>query len=96
MNPANYRLSKEIIQEMIDEENRKENHPYESLHDRFEKGQSYYDLVDQALDELQNVYLSEPLKKVHTEMLQNVIKNCYQEKYMSEESPNIEKIMECR
>ena len=44
MNPANYRLSKEVLQEMLDDEYNKKFHQFETIYDRQTKGLSPADL----------------------------------------------------
>ena len=34
MNPSNYRLSKEVLQEMLDQEYRKRTHKFETVYDK--------------------------------------------------------------
>ena len=40
MNPANYRLSKEVLQEMIDEDYKKRFHKFQTVYDTQVKGVS--------------------------------------------------------
>jgi hypothetical protein len=45
MNPANYRLSKEVLQEMIEEDYNKQFHQFESFYDKQVQGLSPADLA---------------------------------------------------
>ena len=69
MNPANYRLSKEILQEMLDEDFNKKYHRFQTHFDKFNPGLSSNDLSQKALDELYTFHLSEPLKKMKIDYL---------------------------
>lgn len=40
--------------------------------------------------------LSDPLKKLHSKYLTEVVKNCYPEKHMQEDWTNLEQIQICR
>ncbi len=44
MNPANYRLSKEVLQEMLDEDYKKKFHQFQTIYDKDVKGLSPADL----------------------------------------------------
>ena len=95
MNPANYKLSKEVLQEMIDSEYKNEYHRYETFYDTDIKGLSPADLSQKWLDDL-FVKLSEPLKKMQVEFLNNSAKNCYKEKHISDANTNFEQIALCK
>lgn len=77
MNPANYRLSKEILQEMLDEDYDKKFHRNETYYDKYNPGLSPQDLSQKAIDDLFENLLSEPLKKMHAAYLKNATSNCY-------------------
>jgi hypothetical protein len=42
------------------------------------------------------VRLSDPLKKMQIDYLQNATKNCYKNKHLSDSSPNYEQILICK
>ena len=89
MNPASYRLSKEVLQEMLDEEYNKQFHQFETIYDRHVKGQSPADLSQKWLDDLY-IRLSDPLKKMQVDYLSAAAKNCYKEKHLSDSFTNLE------
>lgn len=95
MNPANYRLSKEVLQEMLDEEYKKKFHQFETIYDTQVKGSSPADASQKYIDEFFNK-LSEPLKKMQADYLTAVSKGCYKEKHMSDSQPNMEQIALCK
>ena len=96
MNPASYRLSKEILQEMIDNDDEKVFRKYESIYDTSIKGPSPAERNQQVIDEIFTKHLSEPLKKLHIEYLQSVTKKCYQDRHLSEDFTNFEQILLCK
>lgn len=95
MNPANYRLSKEVLQEMLDEDYNKRFHQFETIYDRQVKGDSPADLSQKWMDDF-FVRLSEPLKKMQAEYLTSATKNCYKDKHLSDSEPNFEQITLCK
>ena len=95
MNPANYRLSKEVLQEMLDDEYNKKFHQFETIYDRQTKGLSPADQSQKWMDDFFN-RLSEPLKKMQAEYLTSITKNCYKEKHLSDSEPNFEQIALCK
>ena len=95
MNPANYRLSKEVLQEMIDDDYRKKFHKFESAYDINIHGVSPADESQQIIDDL-FTRLSEPLKKLYAEYLTTANKNCYKEKHISDSFTNLEQISLCK
>jgi hypothetical protein len=44
MNPANYKLSKEILQQMLDDDYKKRFHQFETIYDKDIKGKSPADM----------------------------------------------------
>ncbi len=68
MNPAQYSLSAEVLQEMLDQDYRKKFHQFETLYDRKLKGLSNSDMSQKLLDEFYD-RLSEPLKKMQVDYL---------------------------
>jgi hypothetical protein len=95
MNPANYRLSKEVLQEMLEEDYNKKFHQFETIYDRQVKGQSPADVSQKWLDDF-FVRLSDPLKKMQSEYLTTASKNCYKDKHLSDSEPNLEQITLCK
>ena len=96
MNPANYKLSKEILQEMLEDDYNKRYHQFETIYDRQVKGESPADLSQRWSDDL-FVRLSEPLKKMQIEYLTSATKNCYKEKHLPEQGfTNYEQILQCK
>ena len=95
MNPANYKLSREVLQEMLDTEYNKKFHQFETIYDREVKGMSPADASQKWIDDLY-VRLSDPLKKMQAEYLQAAAKDCYKQKNLSESAPNYEQILICK
>ena len=95
MNPANYKLSKEVLQEMLDDEYDKKFHKFETIYDKEVKGQSPADLSQKWIDDF-FVRLSDPLKKMHIEYLTAATKNCYKDRHLSDTQPNYEQISQCK
>ena len=95
MNPANYKLSREVLQEMLDTEYNKKFHQFETIYDREVKGMSPADASQKWIDDLY-VRLSDPLKKMQAEYLQAAAKGCYRQKHLSESAPNYEQILICK
>ena len=91
MNPANYKLSKEVLQEMLDEDYNKKFHKFETIYDRQVQGDSPADLSQKWMDDF-FVRLSEPLKKMQVEYLSAATKNCYKDRHLSDAQPNYEQI----
>jgi hypothetical protein len=80
---------------MIDEDYRKEFHPYVTTYDKYNDGLSLQDQSQKALDELYTVHLSEPLKKMQIDYLTSA-KACYKEKHLDDSMPNFEQIQLCK
>ena len=95
MNPANYRLSKEVLQEMLDADYKKQFHKFETVYDTQVKGQSPADVSQQWMDDFFN-RLSEPLKRMQTDYLTAVTKSCYKEKHLADGNTNYEQILLCK
>lgn len=95
MNPASYKLSKEVLQEMLEADYNKKFHQFETIYDRQVKGLSPADVSQKWIDDF-FVRLSDPLKKMQIEYLNNATKKCYNEKHLSDSSPNYEQIMICK
>ena len=95
MNPADYRLSKEVLQEMLDADYNQKFHQFESIYDREVKGLSPADVSQKWLDDF-FVRLSEPLKKMQYEYLTQATKNCYKERHISDNFTNYEQIQQCK
>ena len=95
MNPANYKLSREVLQEMLDADYNKNFHKFETIYDRDVQGKSPADVSQQWIDDLY-VRLSEPLKKMQADYLQTVAKNCYKSKHLSDSAPNYEQVLICK
>ena len=95
MNPANYKLSREVLQEMLDNDYNQKFHKFETIYDREVQGKSPADISQQWIDDLY-VRLSEPLKKLQIDYLQSAAKNCYKAKHLSDDAPNYEQILICK
>ena len=95
MNPASYRLSKEVLQEMLDDDYNRRFHQFETIYDRQVKGESPADLSQRWSDDL-FTRLSEPLKKMQAEYLSTATRTCYKDKHLSDEQPNYEQILQCK
>ena len=95
MNPASYRLSKEVLQEMLDEDYNKRFHQFETIYDRQVQGQSPADLSQKYMDEF-FVRLSDPLKKMQADYLNAATKGCYKDRHMQEGNVNLEQINLCK
>ena len=95
MNPANYKLSKEVLQDMLEEDYNKNFHKFETIYDRQVQGLSPADLSQKWMDDF-FVRLSDPLKKMQAEYLTNATKNCYKEKHVSDSFTNYEQILLCK
>ena len=95
MNPANYKLSKEVLQEMLDDEYKKKFHRFSTIYDKETKGLSPADESQKWIDDFFN-RLSGPLKKMYAEYLNNANNNCYPDRHISDSFTNLEKIAECK
>ena len=95
MNPATYKLSKEVLQEMLDDDYNKKFHQFETMYDRQVQGQSPADLSQKWMDDF-FVRLSEPLKKMQAEYLTSATKSCYKEQHLSDSFTNYEQILQCK
>ena len=94
LNPANYKLSPELLDAMIQNEVQLKYKRDENVFDKQGiKGPA--DIVRDKLASL-DLALSEPLKKLHSRWLTRCAKNCYQEKHISDEWTNLEQINHCR
>ena len=96
MNPANYRLSKEVLQDMINDDNEKMFNRFSSIYKENIKGQSPDEQSLHLIDELFSKHLSEPLKKMEVDYFKVINEKCYKEKHMSDAMPNYVKIDECK
>lgn len=74
MDPNNYRLSKEFLQEMLENSDKKD---FETIFDNSKDDLSIQDEISRAIDLPFITHLSEPMKKMNIDYLQNVVKNCY-------------------
>ena len=95
MNPANYKLSSEVLQEMLEDDYNKKFHQFETMYDKQVQGQSPADMSQRWMDDF-FIRLSEPLKKMQAEYLTTSSKNCYKERHLSETTPNYEQIRLCK
>ena len=95
MNPASYKLSKEVLQEMLEEEYNKKFHKFETIYDREVQGRSPADLSQKWMDDF-FVRVSEPLKKMQVEYLTSSSKNCFKDKHIQDSNTNLEQIVLCR
>ena len=89
MNPANYRLSKEVLQEMLDHEHDQVAHRGHSIYGTDVQGLSPADMAQKMMDGFFD-RLSEPLKKMQVDYLTRAGKNCYKAKHMSDDFTNFE------
>ena len=95
MNPATYKLSKEVLQEMLDDEYNKKFHQFETVYDRQVQGLSPADLSQKWMDDF-FVRLSDPLKKMQAEYLTTATKSCYKDRHLQESNTNYEQILLCK
>jgi hypothetical protein len=95
MNPASYKLSKEVLQEMLEDEYNKKFHKFETIYDRQVQGQSPADLSQKWMDDF-FVRISEPLKKMQAEYLTQSAKTCFKEKHIQDANTNLEQVLLCR
>ena len=95
MNPASYKLSKEVLQEMLEDEYNKKFHKFETIYDRQVTGQSPADLSQKWMDDFY-VRLSEPLKKMQAEYLSNSAKNCFKDRHVQDANTNLEQVLLCK
>ena len=97
MNPEKYSLSKDVLQQMLDSDYNSRFHQFETIYDRQVRGgMSPSDLsqywVDRFFEDI-----SEPLKRMQVEYLQNAVKNCYKQKWLRDDGlTNLEAIMVCK
>ena len=91
MNPENYGLSREVLDDIRHQKWSKENYGDKDsfFGENRNKGQSPAEQVHHALDNVK-VILSDPLKKMKSEYLKTVSKKCYQEKHMQKDFTNDE------
>lgn len=95
MNPSSYRLSKEVLQDMLDDDYKKKFHKYDSMFGDEVQGPSPADVSQQHLDDFYNKN-SGVLKKMQAAFLTNATKNCYPEKHLSDSFTNYEQIVLCK
>ena len=80
---------------MLDEDHQKTFRNFETFYDTV-KGYSPIEKAQMNVNEIYTTHLSEPLKKLHAEYLNSVIKKCYPERHLSEDFPNLQQINLCR
>lgn len=90
-----HQLTATILQEMLDEDTKREMHKFKRLQDTKAPGLSPADISLKKSDELYSV-LAAPLKKIQAAYLLDVSKNCYPAKYMDDSMPNAEQVKLCR
>ena len=78
MNPANYRLSKEVLQEMLNQDQEKAFGKIDSMYGTDVQGLSPADTAQHWINDI-FTRLSEPLKKMQVEYLTKAGKTCYKE-----------------
>ena len=94
LNPSNYKLSPQLLDEMLDNDYRKGPGHFATIYDQTNK-KSPEQMTHEALNNLQ-LSLSEPLKKMHTTYLARVTKNCYNEKHLADDFPNEAQVEHCK
>ena len=95
MNPASYKLSKEVLQDMLEADYNKKFHKFETIYDRQVQGQSPADISQKWIDDF-FVRLSEPLKKMQVEYLNAATKNCYKDRHVQDANTNLAQINLCK
>jgi hypothetical protein len=95
MNPSSYKLSKDVLQQMIESDDAKSLNQFQSIYGSEVKGLSPSDQAQKHTDDFFDS-LSVPLKKMQIEYLEKSISNCYQERHLSDTFTNLEKIVECK
>ena len=94
LDPANYKLSPELLDEILANDYKKKNKYFKNFYD-MTSHRSPEEIAHQKLEALE-LTMSQPLKKMHLQYLTKVTKNCYQEKHLSEDFPNQEQIELCK
>ena len=95
MNPKSYRLSPQVLDEMRDYEYRNMNKRWENIYDSKLNGKSPSDRSQAAIDNL-FLLLSEPLKRMQSEVLSNASRSCYKDRHLSDNFTNWEQISLCK
>jgi hypothetical protein len=95
MNPNNFKMSKEVFDEMLLKQSPNTNYATEYHGYRY-KGESPGEQCETELRHLYTTLLSKPLKKIQVAMLSAVGEECYKEKHLSESMPNVEQINICK
>ena len=94
LDPSNYKLSPQLLDEMIANDYRQGPGHYASFQDQSNQ-KSAGEHVNDAIKSLETT-LSDPLKRMHTTYLARVTKNCYNEKHLADEFPNDAQIDHCK
>ena len=94
-NPRKYKLSPELLDQMIQHDYDKVYKQYKNQYDDFPNRRApreqYRDLQNAVYD-----LLSSPLKLAHETILKNSLKKCYKDKHMDLENTNLEQIKLCK
>ena len=97
MNPSEYRLSREVLEDMAKDRSDKIFNRFETHFNSSILGES---LGQKNMNLLYEIYQDGPvstgLKKLHSEYLANANKNCYPDKHIDDSFTNAAKIKECR
>ena len=80
------KLSAKVLQDMIDEDWRKENN-YETVYNTETPGKSPNDV---SYDKINDIYsmLATPLKNMRAQAMKDTSANCFKDKWMDESFPN--------
>ena len=94
LNPKNYKLSPELIDEMRKNDYKMKHQYFKTFYD----GTPRKSPQEITTEKLENIYinLSQPLKKMHAQYLSKVSQDCYPEKHLAEDFPNEEQVKLCK
>ena len=92
---SNQKLSSAVLQEMINEQFRKEQDRYATIYNTQIKGKSPNEV---SFDKANEVYaiLATPLKNMRYKAMKEAAANCFKDKWMDEAMPNPHQVEMCR
>lgn len=95
MTSANQKLSAKTLQDMIEEQYKKENNQFDSVYNTETPGKSPSDISFEKSCEIYST-LATPLKNMRMQAMKETAASCFKEKWMDEAFPNPHQVEMCR
>ena len=89
------KLSAKVLQDMIDDDWRKENNQYATMYNTEMPGKSPNDVSNDKLNEIYSM-LATPLKNMRAQAMKDTAANCFKDKWMDESFPNPHQVDMCK